>query len=88
VQAVPQPRRRRSEATTAPSSGGTRRPFRWNWVDSYRLAPGRPRRVIDGTLADLTARGWLESNGNGKVRPTSMFPIGIIRALSLIGENG
>jgi hypothetical protein len=85
VPPLPQPRAvRGEEAAAAPVSGGASSPFHWKWVAVRRLSGGRS--VINGTVAELTARGWLESDGNGRVRPTPSFPPDIARALSLIGE--
>jgi hypothetical protein len=56
-------------------SGEGRSP--WRWVDVDR--GGRTR------FADLIERGWIERDGNGRMRPTSMFPLAVARALGAIG---
>jgi hypothetical protein len=48
----------------------------WRWVDVDRIG----RR----SFGDLIRRGWVESDGNGRVRPTSRFPDAVARALAAI----
>jgi hypothetical protein len=66
---------RSEEAAAPPGSGGARRP--WRWVDVDRGSQQR--------FAHLVKRGWLESDGNGRMRPTSMFPLAVARGLGAIG---
>jgi hypothetical protein len=66
---------RSEEAAAAPSGGGDRRPWRW-----VAVGRGGGQR-----FADLIERGWLESDGHGRVRPTSMFPLAVAQALGAIG---
>jgi hypothetical protein len=63
-------------------------PFRWNWkwVAVERLArryrPSLVRQLIDEEIAV----GRLESDGDGRVRPSTRFPAGIVEALADLGE--
>jgi hypothetical protein len=79
--AMPQPRRVRVETSAARGGRGAHRPFQWKWVDLDRI--GGLQSLVD----DLIGRGWLESDGNGRVRPTNMFPIAVARAFSAIADG-
>jgi hypothetical protein len=67
---------RSEEAAAPPGSGGAHCP--WRWVDVDRSSRRR--------LAHLIKRGWLESDGNGRMRPTRMFPLAVAQALGAIGQ--
>jgi hypothetical protein len=74
-----------STTTTRGSEETTARPFRWNWVERDRIAPDRRRRgLVNSTLDRLIEKGWAESDGNGRVRPTPLFPADLSRALSMV----
>ena len=56
-----------------PDRQGSHGPYRWKWVD--------PNRVSNrGRFYDLIQRGWIETDGNGRVRPTGSFPIDVAAA--------
>lgn len=73
--------------TTRSSEETTARPFRgWHWVAVDALTVGRRRGLVVSTLDRLIEKGWAESDGNGRIRPTTRFPADLARALTLIGE--
>jgi hypothetical protein len=47
----------------------------------------RGHNVVNSTVDGLISRGWAESDGNGRVRPTELFTPDLARALTLIGER-
>jgi hypothetical protein len=62
---------------TPPGGGSAHQPFPWKWVDLGR-AGGR------GRFSDLIQRGWIESDGNGRLRPTGSFPIDVAAAFAAL----
>jgi hypothetical protein len=62
---------------TPPGDGGADRPSRWNWVQVSRIG-GRSR------FYELIQRGWIESDGNGRLRPTESFPIDVVAAFAAL----
>jgi hypothetical protein len=85
---LPRLSQRRDQTAPRDGEGGdSSRPFkRWRWVAVDALVVGRRRGLVINTVERLIARGWVESDGNGRVRPTELFPADLARALTLIGE--